>query len=359
MADHNFTNITTEELRDYSLQAFDAMGKYDVKIPCPQRGSQNHVGIFRKYETQAFNSNLFRQIADGELAPLATWGHTTDSYAITVSGLRDFISDRDVANEEEAINLSQDTGLFLARNGIKQRNVAFIDSHLATSVWDTELQGISTAVPEIINGSSEFQQFDQDASQPLAVIDKVLETMLTTTGLKGDTLIIPRQILTFLKRNDEINQYGINNPASGTAGGDEYTVNIIAQYTGIEASRIHVVEAVVDTAAITELDATVGELNHENHGAKLSQGTADLQFIAPNHILCVHMGALNAGLRSQGASVEFLWTGLYSGTGERGNFKMKSNYNENREGLYMEARQAFVFKICAPALGVLLVDAIA
>jgi hypothetical protein len=74
MADHDFTNITTEELRDYSLQAFDAMGKYDVKIPCPQRGSQTNVGIFRKYDTQAFNSNLFAQIADGELAPLATWG---------------------------------------------------------------------------------------------------------------------------------------------------------------------------------------------------------------------------------------------------------------------------------------------
>jgi hypothetical protein len=72
-----------------------------------------------------------------------------------------------------------------------------------------------------------------------------------------------------------------------------------------------------------------------------------------------HMGDMNAGLRSQGASVEFLWNGLYPGSGERGNYKLKTNYNENREGLYMEARLAFVFKIVASRLGILLVDAIA
>ena len=162
-----------------------------------------------------------------------------------------------------------------------------------------------------------------------------------------------------MKRNDEVNQYGINNPISGIAGGDEYSKQIIAQYIGLDASRIHVIEAIVDKAAITSTDATLGELNHENAGAKLTQGAESLGFITPNNILVAHMGDMNAGLRSQGASVEFLWNGLYPGSGERGNYKLKTNYNENREGLYMEARLAFVFKIVASRLGILLVDAIA
>jgi hypothetical protein len=71
------------------------------------------------------------------------------------------------------------------------------------------------------------------------------------------------------------------------------------------------------------------------------------------------MGDLNAGRKSQSALVEFLWTGLYPGTGETGNYKVKTNYNANREGLYMEARNAFAFKVAAPKLGVLLKGAIA
>lgn len=360
MAKHDFANITTKELNDYSLQAFDSMGKYDVKVVCPQRGSVEDRGIFRIYDTQQFDSNLFQAIADGEVAPLASWGHSTDSYLIDVFGLRDFISDRDATNEADAINLMQDTSLFLSRNSIKQRNSAFVDTHLVNnSQWDTVLQGIAGAVPEVINVSNEFQQFDQAASEPLSVLDKCLEVMLESTGLRGDTIIIPRQILTHLKRNDEINQYGISNPMGGVAGGDEYTIAIIAQYCGVEASRINVIEAVVDKAAITSTDATLGELNHANNGAKLTQGAEDLGFISPNNILVCHMGDLKAGLRSQSASVEFLWNGLYPGNGEKANFKMKTRYDSDREGTYMEARNAFLFKVVASRLGILLVDAIA
>lgn len=360
MAKHDFNNITTPELNDYSLQAFDAMGKYDVKVICPQRASTLDRGIFRIYDEQQFNSNLFQSVADGEVAPLASWGHRTDSYLIDVYGLRDFISDRDATNEADAISLMQDTSLFLSRNSIKQRNSAFVDAHLVdNSQWGTTLQGIAGAVPEVINVSDEFQQFDQAASEPLSVLDKCLEVMLESTGLRGDTIIIPRQILTHLKRNDEINQYGISNPMGGVAGGDEYTIAIIAQYCGVEASRVNVIEAVVDKAAITSTDSTLGELNHANNGAKLTQGAEDLGFISPNNILVVHMGDLSAGLRSQSASVEFLWTGLYPGNGEKANFKLKSRYDQDREGTYLEARNAFMFKIVSARLGILLVDAIA
>jgi len=360
MANHAFDNITTKELNDYSIAEMDIMGKHDLKVPCPVVNSQEHVGIYRIYDTQGFNSNLFQQIADGEVAPLATWGHTTDSFLIDVYGMRDFISDRDAVNEAAAIDLSADTATFIGRNAVKQRNSAWVEATMVdNSQWDTVLTGVSAAVPEVINGSSEFQQFDQAASEPLSVLDKALETMLEAVGLRGDTIVIPRQILTHLKRNDEINQYGISNPMGGVAGGDEYTINIIAQYCGVEASRIHVIDAVVDKALITKVDATLGELNHENHGAKMTQAAEDLGFVSPNNILVAHMGSLSAGRRSQSAVVEFRWTGLYPSNGERGNFKLKSNYNENREGLYVEGRQAFIFKVVASRLGILLKDAIA
>lgn len=362
MSAHAFDNITAEELTDYSVAEFDKAGKYDVKVPCPQINSQKHTGIYRLYDTQAFNSNMFQAIADGDVAPLATWGHRTESYLIEVFGLRDFISDRDVANEEEAISLSQDTALFLARNSIKQRNKAFIDVALDTAnagTWATELTGITGAVADVINGSNQFQQFNETGATPLAVLDKSLETMLEATGLKGDTLIIPRKVMTFLKRNDEINQYGINNPTGGVAGGDEYVVSIIAQYTGISADRIHVIEAVVDTATITSTDSVEADHVNEDFGAKLSQGAESLAFMASDRMLLCHMGELNAGRKSQGAMVEFLWTGLYPGNGERGNYKIKTNYNVNREGLYMEARQSFLFKVTAPKLGILFKNVIA
>lgn len=360
MADHNFENITTKELNDYSVAAMDLMGKHDVKIVCPVINSQEHVGIYRIYDTQGFNSNLFQQIADGEVAPLATWGHTTDSFLINVYGMRDFISDRDAVNEAAAIDLTADTATFIGRNATKQRNSAFVDATMVDNgQWDTVLTGIATAVPEVINGTDQFQQFDQAAAEPLSVLDKALEVMLETTGLRGDTICMPRQVLTHLKRNDEINQYGISNPVGGVAGGDEYTINIIAQYCGVDASRIHVIDAVVDKALITTVDATLAELNHENHGPKSTQAAEALGFMAPKNILVSHMGDLNAGRRSQAAVVEFRWTGLYPSNGDRANFKLKSNYNGNREGLYLEGRQALIFKVVASRLGILLKDAIA
>ena len=362
MAAHSFINITADELPDFSVAEFDKDGKYDVKVPCPQIKSQRDTGIYRKYDTQAFNSNMFQTIADGELAPQATWGHSTDSYLIDVAGLRDFVSDRDYAKEEEAIDMTQDTSLMLARNAIKYRNKKFLDVALDTanaSTWATELTGTTGSVADIINGSNEFQQFNETGAQPLAVLDKAIETMLQATGLKPDTLIIPRTVMTFLKRNDEINQYGINNPTGGVAGGDEYVVSIIAQYTGLEASRIHCIEAVVDTAAITSTDTVEADHVNEDFGAKLTQGTESLDFMASDRMLLCHMGELNAGRKSQGAMVEFLWTGLYPANGERGNYKIKTVYNENREGLHMEARVAFIFKVTAPKLGILFKDVIA
>lgn len=360
MSDHNFENITTKELNDYSVAEMDILGKHDVKEVCPVINSQEHVGIFRVYDTQGFNSNLFQEIADGDVAPLATWGHSTDSFLIKVYGMRDFISDRDAVNEAAAIDLTADTATFLGRNGVKQRNSAYVEAALVdNSQWDTVLTGVATAVPEVIDGTSQFQQFDQAAAEPLSVLDKCLEIMLETTGLRGDSITIPRQILTHLKRNDEINQYGLSNPTGGVAGGDEYTISIIAQYCGVEASKIHVIDAVVDKALITSADSVEADHVNEDFGAKLSQGAESLGFISPNNILVNHVGMLNAGRRSQSSLVEFRWTGLYPANGERGNFKLKSIYNENREGLYLEARQAFLFKVVASRLGILLVDAIA
>jgi hypothetical protein len=45
--------------------------------------------------------------------------------------------------------------------------------------------------------------------------------------------------------------------------------------------------------------------------------------------------------------------------GERGNFKIKTYYQEDGEFTWVEARHAFKYDITAPALGILLIDCIA
>ena len=363
---HSHANYTIEELVDYSVQAFDSMGKYDVpENIIPVRSSKKDQGTYRVYEADAFQSNLFQALADCQVAPVATWGHTTQPYIIAPSGLRDKISDRDLVNEEESIDLFRDTALFLARNSIKSRNKAFADAFLTPGEWATDVTG-KTAAPDdgVFNDAThgtnplEFQQFDQATSDPLALLDRLCEVMQLTTELRPDTLIIPRRVMTHLKRNPQINQYGLQNPVGGIAGGEEYTLNVIAQYVGLEASRIFVIDTVINNQTLTIDDATLADLENGQTGKKITQGAKNMEWLAEKNCLLMHIGDTNLGQRSMSAAAEFLWTGLYP-KNERGNFKIKTYYNEEGEFTWVEARHAFKYQIIAPALGILLVDCIA
>jgi hypothetical protein len=360
---HASTNITVDELTDYSVQAFDSLGKYDVpENIIPVKSSQRDQGKFRVYEPSAFQSDLFQALADCQVAPVATWGHTTAPYSINVYGLRDKVSDRDYVNAEEAIDLFRDTALFLARNGIKQRNKAFADAFLANAAgWSTKVTGVAaggftTAPPDgMFNpAENEFLKFTEADSDPLLLLDLLCEVMQETTEIRPDTLIIPRKVMTQLKRNAAINQFGLQNPVGGIAGGEEFTINVIAQYVGLESSRIFVIDTVFnDQSGATIDDATLAELEDGQTGKKITEAAADMKFITESNCLLMHIGDTNLGLRSMSACAEFLWTGLYP-KGERGNYKNKMRYDEDGEFTWIEGRQAFKYQITAPALGILI-----
>ena len=359
---HNAANYTIEELVDYSVAAFDSMGKYDVPEGIvPTRTSVKDQGTYRVYDSEAFKSNLFQSLSDNQYAPSATWGHTTEPYIIQPQGLRDRVSDRELVNEEEALDLFKDTAMFLARNAIKGRNEAFATAFLTAGEWGTDITGSDTAPSSgvlDVGATEEFLQFNDEVSEPLAVLDECMEVMQLTTELRPDTLIIPRKVMTQLKRNPQINQFGLQNPVGGIAGGEEYTVNVIAQYTGLEASRIFVIDAVVNNQTTTITNATTAELEDGYTGKKIAQGSENMEWVCEKNMLLMHVGDASLGLRSMSACAEFVWSGLYP-QGERGNFKIKTRYDEDGEFTWVEARHAFKYQITAPKLGILLVDCIA
>lgn len=354
VAPHVFDNITVEELQDYSLMPFDHMGKSDLKDIFPVRGFQRHTGTYRVYEVDAFTGNMFKLIDDKGVAPRATWGHSTQSFTIEAFGLRDDISDRDFVNEEEAIDLLQDTALFLSRNAVNSRATLLAKRLLATGIWGTDLTGQAAAVPEIVSATA-FQQFNEAASDPLAVIDKILETLQEATTLRGDTIIMGRQVMTELKRNPQIQQWGLSNPVGGIAGGVENTLAIISQYTGISVDRIYVVDVVLnDTEATDTLaDATLADLENRRDGKELTQGALNMKFLVGKSMLILHIGDTMMGKRSQGAASEIQWTGLYPG-GEVANYKTKLFYDIPSEVTWIEGRYALDFIVTAPTLGVFL-----
>ncbi len=367
MAAHGLTNYTVEELTDYSVAAFDSMGKYDIPEGIiPQKNSQKDQGTFRLYDVDAFKSNIFAAIADNQYAPSSTWGHTNEPYIVSPSGLRDRVSDRDVINAgNTAIDLFRDTAMFLARNSIKSRNVAFATAFLTAGEWTSEPIGQNAAVTDGVfdqalnAGAGGFQRWDQAASDPLATLDALMDAMQLATELRPDTLIIPRVVMTKLKRNAQISQYGIQNPGNGIAGGELATINIIAQYTGLEASRIHVLDASYNAATQTTTNASLADLENGNTGKKIAlDSTAVPTWIAGKNVLLFHAGDTSLGLRSMTACAEFVWTGLYP-AGEKGNYKIKTRYDEDGEFTWVEARTAFKFQIVAAALGILLVGVIA
>ena len=393
-------NYTREELRDVTIAAFDvkAESHFGNRV-LNTRTTQRQEGSIRVYDAAYFSQEALQARADKTVAANMDYGTFPLPYSTKVYGGRRLISDRESVNADEALDMAKDASKFLMLQTLKNQDKSFAESLMVSGIWTNESAGGLTAAvdtaqsgsnlgAELFSGANGFYKFSEPTSDPLSVLDEALSTIqLRNDGLRADTVVMPRNVFKAIKKNEQVIRYGINNPISGIAGGNDMTKNIIAQYLDIEVSRVFVIDAVLTTAAVVtpaatidpQAVATLGQLGGRAPQATEGTVASDLAdaafvtdgvvtapasagsrgtgaFIGGANVLLLHVGDSN-GKYSPTAAVKSVWTGLFP-DGENGNVETKAYRDESLAGDYIEVNLAYSWLVTARTLGYLLTDCI-
>ena len=252
------------------------------------------------------------------------YGLSTDTYSADVWAFHKDVDDQTLANSDTPLSPLREASEFVTRRLLLRREIQFVSDYLTTGVWATDVTGVS-GTPS----AGQFKQWsDYAASDPIEDIEAAKETILSTTGMEGNTLVLGYQVFRQLKNHpDMVDRY-------------KYTTNsvvtedMLARLLGVD--RILVAKSVKAT-------------NNE--------GASGAYAFNVGKVACLLHVAPNPGLLTPSAGYIFGWTGVSGGLGQTigtSNFRM-----EWLKAQRIEAEVAFDNKVIATDLGYFFASAVA
>lgn len=200
------------------------------------------------------------------------------------------------------------------------REITFAAKAMTTSVWGTDVTGVSGAPT-----GNQVKQWNDAAATPIADITKWSTTMQTNTGRRGKKLVMGRQVWDALKNHATI----IDLIKYGQTPGSAAMVSKEAVASLLEVDEILVMEGIYNSA---------------KEGATPVYG-----FIAGKSALLVNTPTV-PGLRTASAGYTFNWSGLV-GAANNG-VRIKKFRREALSADRVEGDMAYDQKVIAPDLGV-------
>jgi hypothetical protein len=314
----------------------DAAGFAADKI-FPNIPSKNQGNLYYKYDRSDAWRDSFRKRAPGTESAGGGWKMTTDSFFCEKWSLHKLITEEDLANADEPINLDTDAAAYLGEQAMISREVNFAANFLATGSWTGidhsvgDVQG-TTASP---NGN-EVIQWDQSTSTPIENVKAYSDTIWLLTGKRPNTLAMGRQVWTKLSDHPDLVdriKYGQNNNSPA----------IVARQAAaslFELDSIQVMDGIQVTSA-------------ENPDFETSMTTAS---IAGKKALLVYAAA-RPGIREVSGGYTFSWTGLL-GAGQQG-LRVKRWWDNDDSAWKIEGDMAYTQKKTCPDCGVLFFELVA
>lgn len=201
---------------------------------------------------------------------------STSSYYADVWALHKDIGDQTRANADPAINLDRDATQFLTQRMLLRQEVQWAADAFATSVWATDLTPSSL-------------WSDYTASDPIGDIETAKQTIMASTGLMPNTLVLDYRVYAKLKNHPDV-----VDRVKYTGGINEQlaTRRILAEL--FELDNVYVLQAIKNSA---------------NEGE-----TASYDFLAGKHALLLYVPP-NPGVLTPAAGYTFVWRGASYGTG--------------------------------------------
>lgn len=348
-------------LSDFALKVIQDDEVFKAAKIVSNLNSSKRQDLYYFYEPAYFMINQVAARAEGAEAAMAKYGVSKRPYNTTVYGLKDPVTDEQVANSDEALgDLYEEAAGFITRQFLLNKEKKFASELLGTSIWGTDYTGQSAAnagsVP-VLSGA--FQQFDQSTSQPLDILEEACNAVHLKSGFRPNTAVMTRTVFSALKRNTSIKTLKLYTDSNSSTS--EATLDTIAQHLGMPAENIFVMD-VVEPATAHTISGTTFEITTDNEGYATNAAgdtTLNNQFIGGKGVLLMYVDKASNGRRSPTAAVCAQWTGLYPEGGKLGNTKFFRYREDSIHSEMIEGATAFSYHVVAPALGIYLDGAIA
>lgn len=183
------------------------------------------------------------------------------------------------ANADAPINIDREATQYLTYKTLLHREAKWVSNFFGTSIWGTDLTGVSGITAD----TTKFTYWDDDASEPIKLIEQLRITMLEDTGFEPNTLVLGAWVWSALKNHPSI--LSLINAGQTPGGPAKITLNMVKEL--FEIPNIYIMKAIQNTA-------------------KRGQ-TASHSFIAGrNALLCY--SAPSPGLMTPSAGYTFKWT---------------------------------------------------
>lgn len=118
------------------------------------------------------------------------FGVSNDNYSCDVWATHIDINDQLRANADPAVPVENAAAMLVAQRMMIRRERQFASDYFATGKWGTD-----------VTGSTDFDQWDDAASDPEKDIQTGKETVLQDTGFEPNTLVVQYQVHNALKRH--------------------------------------------------------------------------------------------------------------------------------------------------------------
>ncbi len=256
----------------------------------------------------------------GAAAPRLGYGVSTGAYAIDVWAGAKSIDDQVRSNEDSPLNSDRNAMQFVTRLERIRREKAFAAACLATSKWDTDITGNTSA--SVFDTS--IAQFDDSDSHPLLDIAHYRTYIQLRTGMIPNVLVLGQQAWDALKNHADL----LDRITGGSNNGNPAMVTRQLVASIMELEEVVVMSAVENTAA--------------------QNATFSGSYIAGKHGLLMYRDK-NAGLEAVTAVKTFTWQ-QYAGNAN--GTRILKFRDENTHSDVVEIESAFVHKIVASDCGV-------
>jgi hypothetical protein len=241
---------------------------------------------------------------------------TTATYNTDVFAFHKDVGDQTVANSDAPLNPLREAAEFVTQRLLLRRELQFVSDYFTTGVWGTDITGVSGSP----STGQTRQWSDYTNSDPINDIEAAKSSILSTTGIEANTLVLGYEVFRQLKNHPDL-------------------VDRI-KYTSSQTITTDMLAAMFDIPRVMVAKAVKAT---NNEGATGAYGFA----YGKGALLC--NVATNPGVLTPSAGYQFSWTGVSGGLGA--NIGTSSFRMESLKATRVEAEMAFDNKVVASDLG--------
>ena len=311
------------DLTNYSEKIVPDMSQYVVGRAFPSVNVNKQSDKFHIYDRAEFNRDTAEQVAPGAPPPYTGQKWSNSAYFAQKWSQGTVITEEQVVNEDEAIDLRESATQFVTQKILLQKEHAVLDAVFKANTWGSDY----TPTAKWDAGTSPGDPVEDVLEQKTEVKGK--------TGLEPNSILMTETVFNHLLVNPAV----LDRIVGAATSGDPAVVNKMTLAAIFGVSRIEVAGAIQNTAA--EGDTAAHSF--------IQSGDNMILYHAP-------LGMTTGRMTATAASF-FNWTGLI-GTNNMG-VRVRRYFDEEVMCEKVIAESAYDFQLRGTDLGVYFTDVLA